>query len=196
LAISPPYYEAVFLDRDGVIIRNRSGYVRSWDDVKFIPGALDALGHLQAISERLIIVTNQSAIGRGLVTLEQADTINRRVTETIAHAGTTIHGLYLCPHAPEEGCPCRKPEPGLILQAIEEHSINPANAAMVGDALTDVEAGIRAGVPINILLRTGRGAVQEQRIPTDETRPSAVLNSLGDVAPYLRNLALESKGPD
>jgi D-glycero-D-manno-heptose 1,7-bisphosphate phosphatase len=196
LSSLPSYYEALFLDRDGVIIRNRSGYVRSWDDVEFIPGVLDALRQLQAISQRLVIVTNQSAIGRGLLTRERADRINRRVLATLAGAGIAIHGLYVCPHAPEDECRCRKPEPGLILQAIEEHGIDPANAALVGDALTDIRAGSRAGVPINVLVRTGRGTVQEQEIPTGEARPTAVLDSLEEVAEYLRGLALESRSPD
>src|SRR5436190_23406732 len=102
---------AVFLDRDGVIIENREGYVRSWEDVAFLPGVLGALRRLARLSCAVAIVTNQSPVGRGLLTLEAAEAINRRVVARIEAAGGRIDASYLCPHRPDERCGCRKPAP-------------------------------------------------------------------------------------
>ena len=155
-------YPAVFLDRDGVIIQNRENYVRSWEDVEFLPFSLHALKQLSQSSYKIIIFTNQSAIGRGIITIEQADAINQRIVKEITDAGGRIDGLFLCPHAPDDNCLCRKPLPGLILQAAEALSIDLSMSALIGDALTDIQAGIKAGIQTLILVKTGRGQEQHQ----------------------------------
>lgn len=152
---------AIFLDRDGVIVENRSEYIRSWADVKVFPRALEALATLSVSPYRIIIVTNQSAVGRGHITTETAEAINNRLLDVIREAGGRIDGLYMCPHAPEAGCSCRKPLPGLLLSAAEDHDLNLEKSIMIGDALTDVQAGQAAGVRLCIMLRTGRGREQE-----------------------------------
>ena len=93
-------HPAIFLDRDGVIIENQPAYVRSWDDVQFIPQALVALARLRDSLFKIVIVTNQSAIGRGQITLSEADSINRRLVQVIEKAGGRIDGVFMCPHAP------------------------------------------------------------------------------------------------
>ena len=103
---------AVFLDRDGVIIQNCKNYVRDWKDVEFLPNALKALKQLSQTQYKIIIVTNQSAIGRGIITMVQAEAINQRIIEEITLAGGRVDGLFICPHAPEDHCFCRKPQPG------------------------------------------------------------------------------------
>jgi D-glycero-D-manno-heptose 1,7-bisphosphate phosphatase len=151
---------AVFLDRDGVIIQNREAYVRCWEDVEFLPETLWALGLLSQSTYKIIIITNQSAIGRGIITPLQAAEINTRIVQKIVGAGGHVDGLYVCPHTPEDHCQCRKPLPGLILQAAKDLSIDLNSSFMIGDALTDIQAGQAAGIPTNILVKTGRG--QEQ----------------------------------
>ena len=153
---------AVFLDRDGVIIQNRENYVRSWKDVEFLPSSLQALKLLSQTSYKIIIVTNQSAIGRGIITIEQAEAINQRIIEEITDAGGRVDGLFICPHAPDDHCFCRKPLPGLILQAADALSIDLPSSAMIGDALTDIQAGSAAGIKTLILVKTGRGQEQFQ----------------------------------
>ena len=153
---------AFFLDRDGVIIHNRDNYVRSWEDVEFLPSSLQALKLLSQTAYKIIIVTNQSAIGRGLITIEQAEVINLRLIKVIADAGGHVDGLYICPHAPDDHCFCRKPLPGLILQAADELSIDLPSSALVGDALTDIQAGSAAGIKTLILVKSGRGQEQYQ----------------------------------
>nr|MBI2905503.1 D-glycero-beta-D-manno-heptose 1,7-bisphosphate 7-phosphatase [Chloroflexota bacterium] len=151
---------AIFLDRDGVIIENREAYVRSWQDVAFIPGALDALQGMAATSYAIVIVTNQSGVGRGMLSLETATALNARVVAEIVRAGGRVDGLYLCPHTPEDGCDCRKPRPGMLLQAARELGLDLTRSWMVGDALSDLQAGQAAGAQ-SVLVLTGRGGMQE-----------------------------------
>jgi D-glycero-D-manno-heptose 1,7-bisphosphate phosphatase len=165
---------ALFLDRDGVIIQNRPDYVLRWSQVHVFPWALDALASLAGTSWRIIIVTNQSAIGRGIVPAERVDDINRRLVEKIEKAGGHIDGIYVCPHAPGAGCNCRKPRPGLLIRAAEDLSLDLGNSILVGDALEDIEAGRKAGVPLCALVRTGRGMEQLQRPETARMEPFLV----------------------
>ena len=150
---------AVFLDRDGVIIENRDDYVKSVAEVRFIPGALEALARLAALDYAVVIVTNQSPIGRGLVTAAVSDAINAHVRQGIVAAGGRLDGLYVCPHRPDERCACRKPAPGMLLEAAGDLGLDPAASVMIGDALTDLMAGQSAGTQAMLVL-TGRGATQ------------------------------------
>lgn len=148
---------AIFLDRDGVIIENREHYVRCWSDVSFIPGALTALRLLGGIDVSIVIVTNQALVGKGIITLEQAIGINRRVVAEVVAAGGRIDAAYLCPHRPDENCDCRKPKPGMLLQAARELDLDLSRSLMIGDAITDMQAAQAAGAQA-VLVKTGRGA--------------------------------------
>ncbi len=150
---------AVFLDRDGVIIENRPDYVKCWEEVRFLRGSHEALRRLKASKYVLVVVTNQSAVGRGIISLEQALTINCRVIREIERQRGRVDATYLCPHAPDEGCSCRKPAPGMLLQAAEELGLDLTSSYLVGDALSDIQAARSAGVQ-SILVLTGRGTEQ------------------------------------
>ena len=151
---------AFFLDRDGVIIENRENYVRSCDDVAFLPAALTALRKAAASPYKIIVVTNQSAIGRGIITMAQAQTINQYIVSEVENAGGRVDAVFMCPHTPQDQCECRKPRPGLLLQAAEQFNLDLSRSYMVGDSLADLLAGRAAGVRESIIVRTGRGAVQ------------------------------------
>ena len=155
-------FSAIFLDRDGVIIQNRENYVRSWQDVEFLPDSLEALQQLSQSSYKIIITTNQSAIGRGIITKQQAEAINQGIIKKITEAGGRVDGLFMCPHAPDDHCTCRKPLPGLIYQAADAFSLDLPSSIMIGDAITDIQAGSEAGIKTLILVRTGRGSEQNQ----------------------------------
>lgn len=171
---------ALFLDRDGVIIENCDNYVRSWSDVEIFPQAVAAMAVFRDIPYRIILVTNQSAVGRGHISPETATRINDRLVDEIRTAGGRVDAVYMCPHGPDDGCDCRKPKPGLLLRAAEELDIDLARSVMIGDALSDVEAGQAAGVSQSVLLRTGRGRTQENLPAAAELPPFLVFDSLAD----------------
>lgn len=171
---------ALFLDRDGVIIENRANYVRTWADVEIYPQALAAMARIRDIPYKIIVATNQSAVGRGIISLETAAGINERLGDVIRKAGGRIDGVFMCPHAPDDRCHCRKPQPGLLLQAAKTHALDLSRSLMIGDALTDLAAGQAAGVPQNILLRSGRGATQMQLPDAAQFAPLTVYDNLAD----------------
>lgn len=176
---------AVFLDRDGVIIENRENYVRSWSDVAFFPEALTALRDFRDEPFRIVLVTNQSAVGRGLITLQVAEELNQRVMAAIRQAGGRVDGTWMCPHAPQDGCTCRKPQPGLLLQAAQALNLDLRQSYMIGDALSDLQAGRAAGVREAILVRTGRGQRQEYLPEAALLQPFCVFDSLAKALDHI-----------
>ena len=153
-------FPAIFLDRDGVLIENKADYVRDWSQVKMYPDAIRALSLSALKKYKIVIVTNQSAVGRGLISLETADEINTKLVTYIHQQGGQVEAVYMCPHKPDDGCLCRKPKPGLLLRAAKELSLDLPRSWMIGDAWSDVLAGQSAGVRLAILLKTGRGRDQ------------------------------------
>lgn len=134
---------ALLLDRDGTLITD-VGYPRDPARVEPLPGAFAALRTLQA-SFTLVIISNQSGIGRGLITQNEARAVHDRVVDVFGRAGIQFAGAYYCPHAPEAGCPCRKPAPGLVLDAARDLGLDLARSVMLGDKASDVAAGLAAG---------------------------------------------------
>jgi D-glycero-D-manno-heptose 1,7-bisphosphate phosphatase len=176
---------AIFLDRDGVIIQNKSDYVRNWREVKFLPGALLALKRLSALDRLIVIVTNQSAVNRGILSDEQVRVMNEQILAIIRAAGGRVDGVYLCPHSPRENCACRKPQPGLLLQATREFSIDLSTSWMVGDALSDIQAGQAAGVRQCALLLTGRGKDQLNLSQAKNLPRFSIFDDLASMTDYL-----------
>ncbi|MEW6060182.1 MAG: HAD-IIIA family hydrolase, partial [Actinomycetota bacterium] len=127
-----------------------------------IPGAIEALRELRSLGLGLLVVTNQSPVGRGWITEDQLEAIHDRLRAMLRDGGVELDGIYVCPHRPEDGCDCRKPKPGLALRASEAHGFDPAEAFVVGDHMRDVEMGRRIGAR-SILLRTGHGREELER---------------------------------
>ncbi|HEY5998836.1 MAG TPA: HAD family hydrolase [bacterium] len=139
---------AVFIDRDGVINERLPGaYVRTWDEFRFRRGARAGLRLLREAGYLLIAVTNQRGIGRGLMTEGDLAQVHRRMQAELARAGAALDDILHCPHDLAAGCECREPRPGMLLRAIARHGIDPAESWIVGDSLSDLEAGEAAGVP-------------------------------------------------
>jgi len=147
---------AVFLDRDGTLIED-TGYLRNPDDVHLLPGVAEALRELEEQGFLLVVVTNQSGIGRGLLSTADAEAVNGRFLTCLGQQGARVHGVYVCPHAPTAQCGCRKPAPGMLFQAAGELGINLERSFIVVDKPCDVEAGQRAGCR-TILLSFSRAA--------------------------------------
>jgi len=175
--VEPPRGTAVFVDRDGVINEERRAYVTRWSEFRFLPGALDALVALSQTGQRVLVITNQSAIHRGLATHADVRRLHRRMVAAVTAAGGRIDGIYVCPHRPDEGCDCRKPRPGLLLRAAAQHRLDLARCYLIGDKLTDIEAGLAVGCRC-ILVRTGLDDTAEFDRP--ETGPHA-FRCFGDI---------------
>ena len=176
---------AIFLDRDGVIIENRANYVCSWDDVSIFPQALKALKLLSSTNLPIFIITNQSAIGRGIISLKEAHTINQNLLSIINSAGGHIDEVFLCPHAPSDHCSCRKPEPGLLVLAAQKYQIDLQNSCLIGDALTDLEAGQSAGIAHLGLVLTGRGKAQSILPRAQQLKPFYIFKDLQNAASFI-----------
>lgn len=152
---------AVFLDRDGVVNADSPDYVKGWHEFRFLPGSLDAMVRLSRAGWPILVVTNQSALARGLISPAGLADLHRRMAEAVRRAGGKIDGIYFCPHHPDDGCACRKPRPGLVERAAAEHGIDPARSWLVGDSERDIRCGEAAGVGRRILVRTGNGRRDE-----------------------------------
>lgn len=147
--------QAIFLDRDGVINRERADYVKSWAELELLPGALDAVARLATSRRPIFVMTNQSAIGRGIISAEAVHEIHVRLRAVVEAAGGRIDAFYICPHHPDDGCACRKPQPGLLLQAAADHGLTLSECLFVGDSITDFQAAQAANCQ-SILVRSGR----------------------------------------
>ena len=171
---------AVFLDRDGVLIENLSDYVRDWSQVTILPETITALSSFHHAGFKIVIVTNQSAIGRGIMTYETAQDINNRLVKVIEKNGGRIDGVYVCPHKPEDQCNCRKPQPGLLFQAARELSLDLSSSWMIGDAWSDLLAGQAAGLREVIMVKTGRGSKQLLQTRPKELRTFRVHETISE----------------
>jgi D-glycero-D-manno-heptose 1,7-bisphosphate phosphatase len=155
---------AVFLDRDGVVIED-THYVRTIDQVHLVPGSAEAIAELNRAGWPVVIVTNQAGIARGLFSIETMKKIHEHVAELLHGHGARIDGFYFCPHHPEgevpeyrRECVCRKPKSGMLLQAAQELNLDLARSWLIGDRVTDLEAGSTVGCR-TVLVRTGHGSL-------------------------------------
>lgn len=169
---------AVFLDRDGVINQD-TGYVSCIDDFHFIDGAIEALQLLKKKGYSLVVVTNQSGIARGYYSEEQFMQLTEWMDWSLADHDVDLDGIYYCPHHPTEGeepyrqaCDCRKPAPGMLLDAAKDLAIDLAGSYMVGDKAADLQAAKAAGVSHKILVRTGKAVTEEAQALADEVQDS------------------------
>jgi D-glycero-D-manno-heptose 1,7-bisphosphate phosphatase len=174
--------KVIFLDRDGVINRDSPDYIRSWEAFEFLPGSIEAIAALTRAGYALIVITNQSIIGRGMVPPAVLDDMLRRMRTKIEDAGGKIFDIYFCPHRPDEHCDCRKPEPGLIFQAKAAHGIDLPCTVMIGDNIKDVLCGQNAGCGATILVRSGSGRQAEKDLGAKQVSPTLVVDDLSAAA--------------
>ncbi len=158
--------KAIFLDRDGTINIDK-GYLYKKEEFEFLDKAIEGLKILTDLGYILIVVTNQSGIARGYYTEEQLEDLNNYMAEELKKHGVEIKKSYYCPHHAEKGlgkykveCNCRKPNPGMVLEGIKEFNVDVENSYIVGDKLSDAEAGIRAGIK-GVIVQTGLEVVEK-----------------------------------
>lgn len=168
---------AVFLDRDGTLI-DELGFLARPEGLRLYPRAGAAVRLLNEAGWAAIVVTNQSGIARGLFGERELAAIHARLAEELAQHGARLDDVLHCPHHPREGlpplraeCSCRKPAPGLVLEAARRHALDLARSWMIGDSLRDLECGARAGLAGSILVRTGKGPAELARVPAGAQAP-------------------------
>jgi D-glycero-D-manno-heptose 1,7-bisphosphate phosphatase len=171
----------VLLDRDGTINED-IGYVLRPDELRLLPGALDALAKLQGLGLGLVVVTNQSPVGRGMITAGELDAIHERLRELLGHGGVTLDGIEVCPHRPNEGCACRKPGTLMVERAAAALGFDPREGWIVGDHAGDMGLGRAVGAR-TVLLRTGHGREELEKAGGDA---DVVVDDLAAAADLIR----------
>jgi D-glycero-D-manno-heptose 1,7-bisphosphate phosphatase len=186
---------AVFLDRDGTLIED-VGYLDSPDKIKPIQESIKAVKFFNKAKYKTIIVSNQSGVARGYFSEDTAKLINSRVIKLFSEQGAIIDAVYYCPHHPRYGnqnyrkdCECRKPKPGMILKAVKEHNIDLSKSIMIGDKYTDIRTGKNLHM-LSILVLTGYGKQEYQKMKTDSIKPGAdlVREHIYDAALYIKTI--------
>ena len=169
--------QAILLDRDGVIIEEQTNYLRTEDSITFIPGVLEAI---KTVSDRkipIIVITNQSAVGRNIISLEQAIFLNKVIMQQIEDSGGHIDAIYMCYHHPSDNCGCRKPAPKMPLLAKEQMNLDFANSYFIGDTLNDMKTARAAGLK-EVLVLTGHGANEYESLDGVNQKDYLVTNDL------------------
>ena len=174
---------AVFLDRDGTLIVEKN-YLHKPEEVEIFPGIGAALKKLCDAGFKLIMVTNQSGIGRGYFTMADAESVNERVNQELARDGVRFEKIYIAPEAPDQPSRGRKPSPQFLFDARDEFNLNLVESFMVGDKLIDLECGWNAGVKKSILVRTGYGA-EVEREDAGKISQAVVVDGLKETADWI-----------
>lgn len=176
----------VFIDRDGVINENRTDYVKSWSEFRFLSGAREAITALSLAGHRIVICTNQAGIAKGTISVEVVEDMHARMLSELRAAGGLVEKVYYCPHSQEDNCDCRKPRPGLLLRASKELGLDMQDAVFVGDSMSDVHAGIAAGVH-SMLVLTGLGMDSFRSSYAHAERPFRITINLQHAAELILN---------
>jgi D-glycero-D-manno-heptose 1,7-bisphosphate phosphatase len=175
----------VFLDRDGVINHDSPNYIKSWSEFRFLPGSIEAIKRLHLNGFAVIIITNQSAVNRGMISQAELENMHTRMNAAVESGGGKITDIFYCPHTPDEGCGCRKPKPGLIRMAQEQYRIDLSNACMAGDSAKDIECARNAGCGRSVLVRTGNGITAEKILAEKNIFPDYIAENLLEAAEWI-----------
>ena len=174
---------AFFLDRDGVINATpENRYVTCWAEFRFLPGTLQALRLLNRDGRKVIVLSNQAGVGRGIMPRSQLNLITRRMLAAIRQAGGRVDAVYYCTHTPDNGCACRKPRPGLLRRACRKLRIDPKRSFVVGDNATDVAMGRAAGCRTVLVLSGISTHGEARRMPV---KPDRIVRNLPQAARWI-----------
>jgi D-glycero-D-manno-heptose 1,7-bisphosphate phosphatase len=177
--------KVIFLDRDGTINRDSAGYIKSRSEFDFIPGSIEAIRNLTVNGFTSIVITNQSALARKYVTPEELVAMHELMSNAIASEGGKITDVFFCPHMPDEGCDCRKPAPGLILQARQKYNIDLADSILVGDSIKDIVCGRNAGCGGMVLVKSGIDPDVEEKLKEKQLAADHVAEDLLEAVEWI-----------
>lgn len=172
----------IILDRDGVINYDSIHYIKSPDEWIPIPGSLDAIAQLNRSGYRVLIATNQSGVARGYYDIDMLDMIHEKMMRELAAVGGYVEEIFFCPHHPDEGCQCRKPQPGMIHRIAEKYPVDLANTYFIGDTQVDVHAAQAAGCR-PILILSAKGLLAREQYPELKDIPN--FDSLAEAVDYI-----------
>jgi len=175
----------IFLDRDGVINIDSPDYIKTESEFEFIPNSVEAISLLCKNGFQIIVITNQSLIGRKMIHQKTLGAIFKKMEQGIKNAGGDIKDVFFCPHTPENNCYCRKPKPGLILDAQKKYRIDLAQSCMVGDSAKDIECAINAGCSKALLVKTGNGSKAERQLSCRGITPDFIGVDLYETALWI-----------
>jgi D-glycero-D-manno-heptose 1,7-bisphosphate phosphatase len=181
-----PERRFIVLDRDGTIIEERE-YLSNPTQVRLIPGVGTTLRELREIGFGLVVITNQSAVGRGFFDEARLAQVHQRLKDLLSREGVQLDGLYVCPHKPDDDCDCRKPKLGLLQKASNDLGFRLEDSIVIGDKACDIEMGHAAGA-LTFLVRTGYGAQFENEVAAD-----FVVDDLAAATASIRRLAVTYK---
>jgi D-glycero-D-manno-heptose 1,7-bisphosphate phosphatase len=174
--------KVVFLDRDGVISKDSPDHIKSWEEFHFLPRVKDAIRLLTENEFNIIVITNQSVIARGMTTVDELEQMHANMVKEIEKEGGKIVDIYYCPHHPDDGCSCRKPEPGMLLKAIKDHNVDSKKSFMVGDRMMDVKVGKKVGTrAIIIPSKLGKKEMKEEK----NIKPDYIAKDLYDASKWI-----------
>jgi D-glycero-D-manno-heptose 1,7-bisphosphate phosphatase len=181
--------KAAFLDRDGTIIEERD-FIPSPDEVEFVPGSIDAVKMLRSSGYKIVVISNQSGIGRGILTEKMVAEVNQSFLDRLKDQGASADGLYFCPHHPDDDCDCRKPKTGMIERAVRELGLDLEDALVIGDKLADVRLGKNIGAKTALVL-TGYGKQEAEKLKglDSSDQPDFVAKNLLEAVNRLTGLA-------
>ncbi len=176
----------LFLDRDGTINFEKH-FIKDPDELQLIPGAAQAIREARELGFKIIVVSNQSGVARGIMTEEDVKRVNNRLVELLSEEGAVVDAVYYCPHDASEGngCSCRKPNAGMFEKAKQEYDIDFNRSIMVGDRLTDIESGNRIGAA-TVLVLTGYGARLQESWTEKPGSIDIVAPTLYESMPFMR----------
>ena len=177
--------KVVFLDRDGTINIDSPDYIKNWEEFEFLPRSLNAIKELTLNGYATIVITNQSAIPRKLISLQELEHIHTMMRQMVQSNGGNIKDIFFCPHMPADDCDCRKPQPGLIYQAQRKYHIDLSAAIMVGDSDRDIVCARNAGCGYAVLVKTGNHEKAEKRLAEKGIAPDYVAEDLYEAAEWI-----------
>jgi len=177
--------KVVYLDRDGTINHDSPDYIKSRSEFKFIPGSIEAIRLLTLSGFISIVITNQSALARKFISPAELDHIHALMKDAIISGGGKITDIFFCPHMPDDGCECRKPAPGLLLQAQRKYNIDLSKSIMVGDSAKDIECARNAGCGKAVLVKSGKDDDAEYILKTKQIVADYTAKNLYEAAKWI-----------
>ena len=174
----------IILDRDGVINYDSDQFIKSPDEWEPIPGSLEAIAQLNQWGWHVIVISNQSAISRGIFGMDTLNAINEKMVKSLAQVGGRLDAIFFCPHAAEDGCKCRKPLPGMLEEASRRFNVDLKGVPVVGDSLRDLQAGVVMGcVPYLVLTGKGTATQHHPDLPPGTRIFSNLAAAVAELAP-------------